>query len=351
LKDFNPNSKSTTSSGIFGLPHAEDDSKIVYIPIPWDVTTSYIDGTSKGPKAILKASDQIDFFDLEYGEAYKCGLYMQKEKAWIKNLNKVTRPIAEDVIDAPEEKILKNKALQNKLAKVNAASKKLNLGIEALCLEKLDSGQIPVVVGGDHSVPYGAVSAYAKKYKSFGILHFDAHSDTRESYMGFEHSHASIMRNISENIPQVKKITQVGIRDFCNEEYEYIEGLKKFKVFYDIDMQRQKLDGLKFSRIAKDIVKTLPKHVYISFDIDGLDPRFCPNTGTPVPGGLDYQEVLYILKEIVGSGRKIIGFDLVEVCPSKLKSDEWDANVGMRLLYKLSAACLSSQKLIAPPRG
>lgn len=348
--EFNPNTKASNKCGIFGLPFSEEEAKIVYLPIPWDVTTSYLAGTSKGPAAILKASEQIDYFDLEYGDAYKCGLHMQKAKRWITTLNKTSRTQAEIIIDADEDKVSTSKQLKKTLDKVNKASEKLNAGLEQMCFDLLEQDKIPVLVGGDHSIPFGSVSAYAKKYKSFGILHFDAHSDTRDAYMGFKHSHASIMRNISEEVSQVKKITQVGIRDFCDEEFDYIKKNKKFNVFFDIDMQRSKLEGIKFSKIAKDIVKTLPKKVYISFDIDGLDPRFCPNTGTPVPGGLDYQEVLYILKELVDSGREIIGFDLVEVGPSKVKGDEWDANVGMRLLYKLSAACLASKKLIKAPK-
>lgn len=344
--DFDPNVKASSSCGIFGLPFSESESKMVYLPIPWDVTTSYQAGTSAGAKAILKASEQIDYFDLEYGDAYLCGLYMQPQKKWIQSLNKKTRPSAEKIIDAPEEKLATSKILQKTLASVNAASDKLNTGVEKMCLDLLDQGKIPVLVGGDHSIPYGAIKAYAKHHKSFGILHFDAHSDTRDAYMGFQHSHASIMRNVAQDIAEVKKITQVGIRDFCDEEFEFTKKNKKFSVFYDLDMQRKKLEGVKFSTLAKKIVSTLPKKVYISFDIDGLDPKFCPHTGTPVPGGLDYMEVLYILHEVVKSGRVIIGFDLVEVCPAKDKSDEWDANVGMRLLYKLSAACLSSQKLI-----
>ncbi len=347
MKDsFNPNSKASAKSGIFGLPYDEESSKIIYIPVPWDVTTSYLAGTHLGPKSILKASDQIDYFDLEYGDAYKCGLYIRKELAWIKKLNKETRPFAEIIIEADEDKVKTNKKLQKDLLKVNKASDKLNSALEEMCDELLSQGKIHVLVGGDHSIPYGAIKSYAKSYKNFGILHIDAHSDTRDSYMGFDHSHASIMRNVIEDIPSIKKVVQVGIRDFCEEEYDYINSNKKLKTFFDIDMQRRKLEGSKFSTLAKEIVKALPKNVYISFDIDGLDPRFCPNTGTPVPGGLDYQEVLYIIREVVSSGRKIVGFDLVEVGPSRTKGDEWDANVGMRLLYKLSAACLSSQGLI-----
>lgn len=118
-----------------------------------------------------------------------------------------------------------------------------------------------------------------------GVLHFDAHSDTRIAYMGFENSHASIMHNVMEKIPQVGRLVQVGIRDFCEQEFEYTKANKKVDIYFDQVLAQRKLNGESFMKIAKEIVSKLPKQVYISFDIDGLDPRFCPNTGTPVPGG------------------------------------------------------------------
>jgi agmatinase len=149
------------------------------------------------------------------------------------------------------------------------------------------------------------------------------------------------MYNVAEKIPGVKKIVQIGIRDFCEDEYKYTKKNKKFDVFFDQDISTRKINGESFKKITKEIISKLPKNVYISFDIDGLDPRFCPNTGTPVPGGFDYSEIIYLLVELAKSGKKIIGFDLVEV-----GANEWDGNVGMRLLYKMSGACLSSLGLL-----
>jgi agmatinase len=161
--------------------------------------------------------------------------------------------------------------------------------------------------------------------------------------MGFENSHASIMYNVMEKIPAISKLVQVGIRDLCEQEYTYTLANKKIEMYFDQTLARRKMSGENFKKMAVEIVSHLPKHVYISFDIDGLDPRFCPNTGTPVPGGLDYQEVMLIINELLESGKQLVGFDLVEVAPDlKNKNDEWDANVGMRLLYKMSSACLAS---------
>ncbi|MDD4975156.1 MAG: agmatinase family protein [Bacteriovorax sp.] len=344
---IDPNAKATSKDGIYGLPFKESEAQVVYIPVPWDVTTSYQAGTSKGPSAILGASEQIDFFDLDFVDAYQAGLFMKKESAKIKKLNTEGRLLAKKIIDADDEAMKKNKVLQKNLAKVNQICEDLNQEVYKETKSILDKNKISVVVGGDHATPFGAIKAYAEKYPKLGILHFDAHSDTRIAYMGFENSHASIMHNVMEKIPGVSKLVQVGIRDFCEQEFLYTQGNKKIEMYFDQTIARRKMSGESFQKIAREIVSHLPEHVYISFDIDGLDPRFCPNTGTPVPGGLDYQEVMLIINELVGSGKKLVGFDLVEVAPNpKDKSNEWDANVGMRLLYKMTSASLATMGVI-----
>ena len=346
-KTIDPNGKASAKDGIYGLPFTEKESKVIYVPINWDVTTSYQAGTNKGPNAIKNASPQIDFFDLDYIDAYAVGLHMRKEDAKIKKMNTDGRKLAEKIINADEADVQKKKPLKEALKKVNELSDKLNDHVYKEFKKILDAGKMPVVVGGDHSTPFGAIKAYAEKYDNFGVLHFDAHSDTRIAYMGFNHSHASIMHNVMERIPSVNKLVQVGIRDFCEQEYDYTKNNKKIDVYFDQHLQQRKLKGENFEKIAKEIVSKLPKHIYISFDIDGLDPRYCPNTGTPVPGGLEYSEVVFIINEIVRSGKKLVGFDLVEVAPNpKNKTDEWDANVGMRLIYKMTGAALASQGLI-----
>jgi agmatinase len=140
-------------------------------------------------------------------------------------------------------------------------------------------------------------------------------------------------------------MVQVGIRDFCEEEMDYTASQKdRVSTFFDRDLARRKYEGANWSQISKEIVDALPENVWISFDIDGLDPRFCPHTGTPVPGGMDFQEANYIFSVLVKAGKKIIGFDLNEVAPNlENENDEWDANVGARLLYKLTAWTLASQ--------
>ncbi|MFA6236321.1 MAG: agmatinase family protein [Bacteriovorax sp.] len=344
---IDPNAKATSKDGIYGLPFKENEAQVIYIPVPWDVTTSYQAGTSKGPLAILAASDQIDFFDLDFVDAYQAGLFMKKESPKIKKMNTEGRLLAKKIIDADDKAMSKNKVLQKNLAKVNQLCEELNTAVYNETKSILSKNKIAVVVGGDHATPFGAIKAYAEKYPNLGVLHFDAHSDTRIAYMGFTNSHASIMHNVMEKISGVGKLVQVGIRDFCEQEFEYTRKNKKVEMYFDQTLARRKMSGESFQKIAREIVSHLPENNYISFDIDGLDPRFCPNTGTPVPGGLDYQEVMMIICELVNSGKKLVGFDLVEVAPNlKDKNNEWDANVGMRLLYKLTSASLATMGYI-----
>jgi agmatinase len=200
------------------------------------------------------------------------------------------------------------------------------------------------VLGGDHSVPYGAIARMAETYADFGVLHVDAHSDLREAYEGFEWSHASIMFNVVRKIPHVTRLVQVGIRDFAKGEVDFVAtSAGRVRVHYDAQLAERGFAGESWRDICDSIVGELPDRVYVSFDIDGLDPKLCPSTGTPVPGGLSFQQAAYLVKRLVESGRTIIGFDLNEVVPGP-DGDEWDANVGARMLYKLCGWALHSQR-------
>ena len=335
---INPNT-AAEYNGIFGLPEDKEHSLVHYLAVPWDVTTSYGKGTAKGPESLLKASPQIDLFDLDFGQPWKKGLYFHHPPANIKKLNNKARALAEKIINQTH---LPASQKKKNIESVNLSSDELNRWVYQRTKDLLKLKKKPVLIGGDHSTPFGAIKAYSEKFPGMGILHLDAHSDTRASYMGFTHSHASIMYNVAERLTGIKKIVQVGIRDFCEEEYAYTKKNKLFNVFYDKEIRHHRLEGKAFSLLAKKIIKELPKKIYLSFDIDALDPRYCPNTGTPVPGGLDFQEVIYLIEEIRRAKKQLIGFDLVEVAPGK--HDEWDANVGMRLLYKLTGAMLAGPK-------
>ncbi len=344
---FDPNAAASSDSGIFGLPVDEARARLVFVPVPWEVTTSYGGGTSGGPAAILDASRQVDLFDLDVEKPYEAGMHLLDAHPEIEGMNSEGRLLASRIIElggdlsgAPE--------LKPALARVNALGARLNEIVYAQCRDLIRSGKIVGLVGGDHSTPFGSIRAHAEEFKDLGILHFDAHSDTRVAYEGFTDSHASIMYNVLERLPQVTKLVQVGIRDVCEQEIDYCSRQgRRVRVFFDRDIATARLRGESFSGMASQIVEELPKNVYVSFDIDGLDPRFCPHTGTPVAGGLDFNEAVFILRTIVESGRRIVGFDLNEVAPGPEGSDlaEWDANCGARLLYKLAGFTLASQRI------
>jgi agmatinase len=216
----------------------------------------------------------------------------------------------------------------------------------------LREGRIPGIVGGDHSVPLGAIAACAERFPGLGILHIDAHADLRRAYEGFAQSHASIMFNVFAHLGHVSRIVQVGIRDFGEEEYRLIGASRgQIQAFFDADIQRARLGGSGWRRLVRRIAGCLPRRLYVSFDIDGLDPALCPHTGTPVPGGLSFFEACDLLRALAESGRTIVGFDLCEVAPDPSGQDEWDGNVGARVLYKLIGYTLLSQTPARKVRG
>ncbi|HVC09673.1 MAG TPA: agmatinase family protein [Elusimicrobiota bacterium] len=341
---FDPNSASTPESGVFGLPYIEKDAALVCVPVPWEATVSYGGGTAKAPAAVLRASRQVDLFDGDVEKPYAAGLFWRREDPKIRAINARARAAARKIIAAGGAE--GKKSLQKPAALVNALGAELNARVKKSVADILDAGKIPAVLGGDHAVPYGAFAAAAQKHGNFGLLHFDAHHDMRKDYEGFRWSHASIMRNALDGIPAISRIVQVGIRDFCEEEADYAEMLgPRAAVFYEEAVRRRMFAGEPWDEIARDIVSHLPQKVWITFDVDGLDPSLCPHTGTPVPGGLSFFEANRILREVAVSGREILGFDLVEISPPPRGQGDWDANVGARLLYKLTAWTLASRGL------
>lgn len=339
---FDPSVTASYHTGIFGLPTTPEEARLILLPVPWEVTTSYGSGTSSGPEAILKASPQIDLFDLETGTAYESGYHMLPIPENLKELNSTLKPKALAVREELETKGELSAGGEKLLAEVNSGCDEMVEWVFSHSQKVLKDGKLLGLIGGDHSSPEGAIRAVSESVGGdFGVLHIDAHADLREAYQGFKHSHASIMRNVMEADWRPSRLVQVGIRDFCQEEYDFIQSRPDVKTFFDIELKRELLGGTSWSLLCRHIVDSLPKQVYISFDVDGLSPEYCPNTGTPVPGGLNFDQILYLFSALVKSGRKIVGFDLNEVAPG---ADEWDGNVGARLLYKLCGWSVVSQK-------
>ncbi len=342
---FDPNSSPTADSGIFGLPFTAAESQLHLIPVPWEVTTSYGDGASLGPRAIFEASRQVDLFDIETGNAYQNGYYMQPISDEILKKNEVNKAKARRLLAGLENSTQDgashanekaHSAHQNLLKEVNTASHELNEWVYAQAVSILAQNKIAALIGGDHSTPFGLMRALNEKYEgNFGILHIDAHADLRDAYQGYQFSHASIMHNVCEMI-RPKKLVQVGIRDFCEEEFNYIQAHSdRLITYFDPILKRRLNRGENWQGLCSEMVSHLPENVYISLDIDGLAPDLCPNTGTPVPGGLSFDQALMLFSTVAESGRKIVGFDLNEVAPGEDEEDEWDGNVGARLLFKL----------------
>jgi agmatinase len=325
--------------GIFGLPFDLDESAIAFVPVPWEVTVSYATGTLEGPGAIFNASFQVDLYDPVVQDAWKLGMYMVEEAAEIRMLSETTRAYAEMQIESLEKGTNHHGALEE----VNAACEQMVQIIEQQTAALLEKGKFVFLLGGDHSTPLGYLKALAAKHPDFGVLQIDAHADLRKAFEGFTYSHASISYNFLE-LPQVTKLVQVGIRDYCDEEVRFIaNNPNRIKVFFDRDLKHGQYAGISWGQQVDEIISQLPEKVYISFDIDGLDPKLCPSTGTPVAGGFEAEQVLYLVEKLVESGRKIIGMDLNEVAPGV---DEWDANVAARLAFRLANLAAKSLDLM-----
>jgi agmatinase len=329
-------------AGFLGARLDPADAALVLIPVPWEATTSYRGGTSRGPEAIVRASHQLDLGDPVFGTPYRAGIAFTATDPVVVELDARARRAALAAIAALED----GSAAPEAVALVNDAGGEVNARVRAAAEAALGEGRLVGVVGGDHSSPYGLIEALAARHPDgFGVLHVDAHHDLRAAYEGFTWSHASIFHNVMERLPQVTRLVQVAVRDYSRAERQYAGSLgARCVCFYGEDLFGLHADGVPFGDVCGRILEALPEKVYVSFDIDGLDPPYCPSTGTPVPGGLAFAEAAYLLGALAASGRRVIGFDLCEVAPGPA-GDEWDANVGARLLYRLCGCCLRSQGL------
>ena len=241
-------------------------SGIIIVPVPYDETSTYIKGADKGPDAILEASPNLEFYDVETGtEVHRKGIH-------------TIPPVLEK--SSPE-------------ALVNAVCDKT--------LQILGEKKFPVIIGGNHTVGIGSAKACSEYFKNLSVLQLDAHSDLRQEYEGSRYNHACAMARIREFAPLV----QVGIRSMWVDELQYV---KKKRIFYAHELYYDK-------KLYKKAIEKLSRNVYITIDLDVFDPSLMPSTGTPEPGGPDYYELMHFLRD-VAKKRNIVGFDVVELCPS-----------------------------------
>jgi len=335
LSLFNPNAAGNPNNNIFGLPFTEEDARVILLPVPWEVTVSFGSGTSRAADQIFKASLQVDLFDPDMEDNWKQGFFMKQPDKKILLKSDYLRKEAELYIDyiSKGNDVQENKFMCKSLKEINEGANLLNTWVYEQTKALLDKDKLVGLIGGDHSTPLGFYKAIAEKHGDFGILQIDAHCDLRASYEDFKYSHASIMYNALNEVPQLQRLLQVGIRDFGEDEYALIKNSNnRIVAYFDKDIKERQFEGETWKAIASEIVEQLPDKVHISFDIDGLDPKLCPNTGTPVAGGFEAEQVIYLFNKVIESGRKLIGFDLNEV---SVGENSIDANVGARIIYKL----------------
>jgi agmatinase len=252
------------------MPHMRsfDESRVVILPAPVDRTTSYVSGTRNGPREILQASSHMELWDEEVGaDVHGVGIF---------TLPEMELPFGEM---AP---------LIEEIRRVSS--------------EVLSRGKFLVTLGGEHSITPPLVQAAAAHHTGLSVLQIDAHADLRDCYMGTPHNHACAMRRVLDYAP----ITQVGIRSMSTEEAEDAPGLNT-TIFYDATMRRD-------PNWIDRVVETLTGPVYITIDVDGMDPAIMPSTGTPEPGGLSWYEILGLLRSTVAR-RNVIACDIVELSP------------------------------------
>ncbi len=334
---FDPEGTFTNDSSIFGMPK-DINSKLELLPVAWEPTTSFKKGTVNGPTAIFEATKQMDLFHPYFKKAYEDGISWSEDllKETLK-LNEETSPLAEKIITSIEQG---ERVSSSDLDSVNKQSSTLN---DLIYQKSIQSNKTLGLIGGDHSCPFGLIKALSEKYKGdFSIVHIDAHFDFRNEYQGFKHSHASIMHNVRTKLENPPSIYQLGIRDFCESEYNF--ALKNSTFLLDQELHTKLLNGKSFNDCLDELFHGLSNNIYISFDIDGLSPEFCPNTGTPVPGGLSYNQATYLIQYLHKKNHSLVGFDLVEVSPDEKTTfgEGLDEVIASRVLYELSCFALSS---------
>jgi agmatinase len=272
-----------------------DESRIAILPVPYEKTTSYGLGAGRGPEALLRASAYVEFYDDEFdrelcfdlGIATLRPMEFGKKVKGAEALNSIGRTVG-----------------------------------ELLAMDKF-----VVTVGGEHTISTAPILTHLEKYPGMSLLHFDAHSDLRDEYEGTKYSHACFAARVAE-VMDPSRITQVGIRAQCREEAEFIWN-RGVQTFYASAIRR----GVHGTSWGKNVIDTLEDDVYITFDVDYFDPAIMPSTGTPEPDGFLYSETLDLLRYLRLSGRRIIGFDIVELAP--VKGVAHPDLLAARLLYKM----------------
>lgn len=342
LSTFDPNAVSNPNNNIFGLPSTKEDAKLIILPVPWEVTVSRHEGTARAPEHIFRTSLLVELFDHTLRDQWRKGYFMLEPDKKILLKSDYLRKEAELYINYITDGgiLTENKFMCKTIKEINAGSGMLNNWVHSNTKDLLAQDKIVGILGGDLSTSFGYYKALAEQYGDFGILQIDAHCSLRKAYEGFTYSHASAMYNALEEIPSIKKLVQVGIRDFCETEWNYIaDSNDRVNTYLDVSIKNRMAEGETWKSVADEIVARLPEKVVLCYDIDGLDPKLCPNTSTPVYGGFEASQIFYLFNRVLQSGRKIIGFNLNEI---GISVDEWDEKVGARVLFDLCNLLMAS---------
>ena len=268
-----------------------ENAKVVLLPVPYDGTSTFVKGADKAPQAIIDASDSIELYDIEDDiEIYTQGIH-------------TASPVTEK--SSPE---------------------KMTKAVYQRVKSYLNDHKLVGLLGGEHSVSCGAIEATVEAYPDLTVLQLDAHADLREEYQGSPYNHACVMRRVQAFAP----IVQVGIRNVCAEEREFIN---KETMFYAHIIRHSKT-------WIQDVVNKLSPNVYLTIDLDCFDPAILPSTGTPLPGGLSWWQVLDLISE-VNKQRNIVGFDVVELCPNPM--DKSSDVLSAVLVYKIITKILKKR--------
>ena len=326
---------------IFDLDFDHSSAEMILIAAPWELSASYRRGSSNSPDHIVKTSSQIDAFYPGYPQLVQKGICYLGDIAKLQDQQGPLLEISREYIQNFENKTNLSRKSKFHLKALNHACIRMIGDLKAHILNLISQNKHVGMIGGEHSVSEAAIQALSEKFSSFSILQIDAHMDLRPSYQQLEHSHASVMYNCLK-VPQVSSLCQVSCRDFSQEEFSFCRQNKsRINSFTAEHLAQNHFEGKSWQSQCNEIISCLSDDVYVTVDIDGLCPAFCPQTGTPVPGGVSYHQLIYLLKSLVRSKKRMIGFDLVEVVGS---TDSLDCIVASHLLFQLSMLCLHSNE-------
>lgn len=322
----------------FGDKTLPKDADVVIVSAPWSVTSDFGRGATYTPDAVIDASAECGLYDANSelsaeGRVATAEIdYNIQESS--EHLGREAERIAHHTASSVGEYAAR------KIAHINEGFAEMHTSIYKQAKYWAEQGKKVAVMGGDHSVTFGAVKALAECNEGMGVLFVDAHADFSREGEVYNYSHRSIARNIVEEIPSVERLVEIGVRDISRVEAEELKANDNVELFLAERLAAKRFEGASWGDLCREVVAALPQKVYISLDIDALKIEFCNNTNAPVPGGMTFDEVTYLINAVVESGREIVGFDIVEVV-SKI-DNKMDAIVAARLLSKMCVASIRS---------